>query len=107
MRTMTQKMVPDRSLVGWLAYADVDVKLSAFVGGDYIVTDAFSFRQLGDSSIPEWEMEEWSVARFLCRPTGLRTPNRHWNFTIWRSSRSGSIEVDLISGSLRRSKESR
>jgi hypothetical protein len=55
------ELVPDEHLTMWLNYGDVDSELSRFVGGDYIVTDMFSYRSVGDPTTFAWEMEEWSV----------------------------------------------
>ena len=58
-------MVPENQLVSWLTYTDVDSDLARFIGSDYIVTDAFSFRSIGQPSTPTWEMEEWCVGSAL------------------------------------------
>ena len=58
-------MVRYEQLIEWLTYVDGDAKLANFVGRDYIVTDAFTYRSAGDSLSSVWEQEQWHLASVL------------------------------------------
>lgn len=73
-------MVPDQQLIKWLTYADVDIGLSRFVGGDYIVTDAFTHRMVGTASTSMWQMEEWAVRALLVPFRRLKEAQRALTF---------------------------
>jgi hypothetical protein len=57
--------VPDEQFISWLRFADVDAGLTRFVGDTYIVTDAFTYRSVGEPLSPVWEMEEWCLSSVL------------------------------------------
>jgi hypothetical protein len=59
------KFVSDEHLTRWLTYGDMDSGLSCFVSGDYIVTNMFAHRSVGDPASSIWEMEEWCVCSAL------------------------------------------
>ena len=69
-------MVPEEELIQWLTYTDVDIGLNRFVGGDYIVTDAFTHWPAGKVSTPNWQMEEWGVRALLAPLRRLKEAQR-------------------------------
>jgi hypothetical protein len=69
-------MIPDHLLSAWLKYSDLDPGLTRFVGNDYIVTDAFIHRSLGEPSSSWWEMEEWCVGSVLVSVERLNDAQR-------------------------------
>src|SRR5258708_486840 len=73
-------MVPDSQSPPWLMYSNIDSDLAQFIGGDYIVTDAFSHRSVGEPSSSTWEMEEWSVRSVLVPAERLEDAQRVLTF---------------------------
>ena len=73
-------IIRDEQLTRWLTYVDVDARLASFVGGGYIVTDAFTYRSAGDPSSSMWEQEEWALASVLVPVEQLEEAERVLTF---------------------------